>query len=62
MSELDELAQRLPTEVSLDGLEVPEATSAQLRALADSMRGASQLKGLRGFAAGGAVRRRQRYR
>jgi SpoVK/Ycf46/Vps4 family AAA+-type ATPase len=52
MSELDELAQRLPTEVSLDGLEVPEATSAQLRALADSMRGASQLKGLRGFAAG----------
>jgi SpoVK/Ycf46/Vps4 family AAA+-type ATPase len=52
MSELDELAQRLPTQVSLDELEVPEATSAQLRALADSVRGAGQAKELRGFAAG----------
>jgi SpoVK/Ycf46/Vps4 family AAA+-type ATPase len=52
MSELDELGQRLPTEASLDGLEVPEATSAQLRALADSLRGAGHAKGVRGFAAG----------
>jgi SpoVK/Ycf46/Vps4 family AAA+-type ATPase len=52
MSELDELARRLPTGVSLDELEMTEPTSAQLRALADSVRGASPLKGLRGFAAG----------
>ena len=52
MSELDELAQRLSTQVSLDDLKVPEEISAQLRALADDVRRASQAESVLGFASG----------
>jgi len=52
MSELDELAQRLSTQVSLDDLKVPEEISAQLRALADDVRRASQAESVLRFASG----------
>lgn len=52
MSELDRLAQRLPTRASWDELKVPDAALVQLREIANELRDVSRAQDLRSFAAG----------